>query len=101
MPKSKRPSPIASRSRAAAGCVLSSVVATHGRRALAGAPATGGDERSGAPAAVMLVVVASLRRSSASTAWLYGFGSETEMSCSLFFSQRFGGFASARDEELR
>src|SRR5215831_6399744 len=36
MPKSKRPSPIASRSPAAA---------THGRRALAGAPATGSDAR--------------------------------------------------------
>jgi hypothetical protein len=46
MPKSKRPSPIASRSPPAAGCHLWSVVATHGRRALAGAPATRSDGRS-------------------------------------------------------
>jgi len=58
MPKSKRPSPIASRSRAAAGCRLWSVVATHGRRALAPAPATRSDGRRCAPVAVMSVVVA-------------------------------------------
>jgi hypothetical protein len=50
---------------------------------------------------VMLVLVAvdqPIMRIDGSTAVSL---SETDISCSLFFSQRFSSFASARDEELR